>query len=379
MPTISHAALIALSLSSVDGLSSCRRTPRNLRLRSRGRNRSESERNRVPSMPMRAIPVGDGDSGLWDADGPLSGEWASSLPLPENAPNEPLARRARRAMAGTDPPALEGRCAVDFDGCDGRARWLHVDPPVIVVDDFLTDAECDEVLKLQSVSPPPGAGRVIKIESRLSDANERDDAATAVRRSTTWYVRYGAPAATPLLEGLLALLPSVRLEQLEEVQLVRYEGSGQGFGWHEDALAADEATPGAGGQRAATLLVYLDGCRGGRTLFRDLRGRDGRRLAVSPRKGRALLFFPSVTGTTTLSEAASAADSPRETFGGAHFDGARADRRTSHAGEPPGGGGRKNVAQIWVHSREHTPRVFGEGLNKHAEARVKNSRGSSVQ
>lgn len=67
----------------------------------------------------------------------------------------------------------------------------------------------------------------------------------------------------PLLRSRMQLLPDIQLEQTEEVQLVRYMGDGQGFGWHEDALSEQEATMDAGGQRIATLLVYLDDCQDG--------------------------------------------------------------------------------------------------------------------
>lgn len=314
---------------------------------------------------------------LWVADGPLKQEWASSLPLPENAKDRSMADRARNAMAGASPTSLDGRCDVNLDGFDDRVQWLHVDPPVLIVDGFLTDEECDDALQLTNVSPPPGVGRVIKMESRLSDSNKSRGVAT--RSSTTWYVRYAADALAPLLDGISILLPRVALEQLEEVQLVRYEGEGQGFGWHTDDLDEKEATPDVGGQRIATLLVYLDECGddgGGRTVFRDLRGENDQRLAVSPKKGRALLFFPAVTGgATTLGDhAALLADDSRKTFGDAHFDDTRADHRTTHAGEPPAGKngnrGQKHIAQIWIHSSNHTPVVFGRGLNRHAEARL---------
>ena len=304
---------------------------------------------------------------LWKANGQLSTEWPSSLPLPENASHNPsLAQRAEYAMSGPYPPALEGHCNVNFDFND-QIQWQHVDPPVLTIDNFLSDKECDDILKLQNVSPPPGAGRVIKMESRISHSNLERSGGTAIRSSTTWYVRYGAPQIKPLLKNLLHLLPNVKLEQCEEVQLVRYQGGGQGFGWHEDVLSVDEANLEAGGQRIATILLYLNDCENGRTLFRDLRGWNGRRLAVSPRKGRALLFFPSVTGNPLLCDAAAKADLPMSTFGDVYFDGTRADHRTAHAGEPPGNNGQKNIAQIWVHSREHVPRAFGIGLNKHSE------------
>jgi len=284
-------------------------------------------------------------------------------------------------MAGPRPPALEGRCTVNLNAFNNRLQWLHVDPPVLIIDDFLSSQECSEALACTNESPPPHVGRVIKLESRLSDSNKSRSSSTALRLSTTWYVRYAAPPLKPLLRGLLELLPNVALEQVEEVQLVRYEGEGQGFGWHEDVLDVDSATPEAGGQRVATLLVYLDECEDGRTLFRDLRGKDNKRLGVSPKKGRALLFFPAMTtSSTTLSESATLADEQntqqhqqQPTFGEVYFDETRADHRTTHAGEPPTGSknnGQKHIAQMWIHSGEHTPVVFGRGLNKHSEARL---------
>ena len=175
----------------------------------------------------------------------------------------------------------------------------------------------------------------------------------------------------PLLRSLMQLLPDIQLEQTEEVQLVRYMGEGQGFGWHEDALSEQEATVDAGGQRIATLLVYLDdNCQdgSGRTLFRDLRGggKDGKqRLGVSPKKGRALLFFPAISTTEDDNESIE----DNGAFGNVYFDHTRADHRTTHAGEPPTGkNGQKHIAQLWIHSGKHTPVVFGRGLNRHSEA-----------
>ena len=287
---------------------------------------------------------------LWDAGGSLNEEWKSSLPLPEHCNDPSIAKKAKAAMSGIDPIALEGRCNINFDRYD--VQWAHIDPPVLIVDNFLTKSECHQILQLQNTdSLPQGAGRVIKVHSRLSESNKENNAETSFRSSTTYYVRYGAPAVAPLLKGLLELFPDITIEQLEEVQLVRYEGSGQGFGWHEDTLATNEATPDAGGQRIATLLVYLNECEDGRTLFRDLKGAHGQRLGVSPRIGRALLFFPSMTGTSKLKDMGLLADYPRKTFGDVYYDNTCADHRTTHAGEPPGNDGQKDIAQIWIHSQ----------------------------
>jgi len=113
---------------------------------------------------------------------------------------------------------------------------------------------------------------------------------------------------------------------------VRYQ-AGEMFSWHYDALPPGHD----GGQRAATCLVYLnDVAEGGRTAFRDLRAggtdADGkpRRVEVAPKKGRALLFFPSFADGTP-------------------------DERTLHAGEPTAG--EKWVAQLWLHHAPYTPNV----------------------
>mmetsp|Transcript_3724 Transcript_3724/g.10579 ORF Transcript_3724/g.10579 Transcript_3724/m.10579 type:complete len:380 (+) Transcript_3724:149-1288(+) len=310
----------------------------------------------------------------WDATGTVE-PWPSALPIPEHAGDHGTATRATRAMVGTHPSALEGRPEVNLE--TPNLKWLHVDPPVLIVDDFISDAECDEILRLTTAQPPADAGRIIQLESRSYADGGPESSSTDTdnnhRISTTWYVRYGCDAVAPLLGGLTDLLPKVKVEQVEEVQLVRYAGSGQGFGWHEDALDKGLATPENGGQRVATLLIYLNECDGGgRTLFRDLVGDNTMRLGVKPKKGRALLFFPSVTGNTALGDSALVADSG-VTFGGELFDRTRSDRRTSHAGEPPSGptGRReKYIAQLWIHAAEHTPVVFGPGLNKQSEART---------
>ena len=294
-------------------------------------------------------------------------QWPSALPLPHRAKDGATATRSRDAMRGPYPTALDGRCQVDLDGFDGGVRFVHVDPPILVVDNFLTEAECNATLQLTTQQLPADAGRVIRLESRsYAEADHTN------RLSTTWYVRYGCAAVAPLLNSLVTLLPNVRLKQVEEVQLVRYAGSGQGFGWHEDALNEDMATPESGGQRIATVLVYLDECDNGRTIFRDLLGDSNCRLSVSPKRGRALLFFPSATGATVLGDDASFADNKR-TFGKLFYDNTRADHRTVHAGEPPTGYGsrsEKHIAQLWIHSTDHTPVVFGRGLNGQADANL---------
>ena len=181
------------------------------------------------------------------------------------------------------------------------------------------------------------------------------------RKSTTWYVRFGVKAVAPLLSNVLKLLPNTYLSQIEELQLVRYAGATQGFSFHLDALRRQAATAAAGGQRVGTVLLYLDDCDGGYTVFKDLEGHDGRRLTVKPQRGRALIFFPAVTGETALGDTGD--------FGDVYDDNTKSDLRTLHAGSPPAANTRKHIAQLWIHASPHTPVVFGSpSLNTHKAA-----------
>ena len=143
---------------------------------------------------------------------------------------------------------------------------------------------------------------------------------------------------------------------------------------------------GSGGQRLATTLVYLndledDAGQAGATVFRDLG------VAVRPKQGMALLFFPSFAGDGTVGggdddgdegegAAAGAEAAEDEKRGGKKKKKPKkkgkknkgpdfapmavtrgmGDSRTLHAGFAPLSG-TKWIAQIWTHEREYAPRV----------------------
>jgi prolyl 4-hydroxylase len=136
---------------------------------------------------------------------------------------------------------------------------------------------------------------------------------------------------------------------MEEPQIVRYR-TGEEFSWHYDEIPSAQLSN--GGQRLATLLVYLNDLeedRGGGTVFRDLtalndsinekgsgsgkdrskgktRKSNANQLTVRPTTGTALLFFPSYKDGTP-------------------------DSRTLHKGEVALDN--KMIAQLWVHEREY--------------------------
>ena len=213
--------------------------------------------------------------------------------------------------------------------CGPGLRVLHLDPPVLIAENFFTAEECDAYAELRNLDDPSAI-------HELAQSGTFGGGATAqARTSTTWFVAYQRVAT--LLAKASALLGIDDPHRSEEPQLVRYQ-PGQYFNWHYDAVPTTKLVN--GGQRVATLLVYLnDVPDGGRTAVPGLEGggtdETGAplRLAVAPKKGRAILFSPA------------AAD-----------DGAP-DERTLHAGEPTEAGEDKWIAQLWTHERAYTPNV----------------------
>ncbi len=248
----------------------------------------------------------------------LSGEGSPIFPLPEKRDAVRLHKKhvGKGAAVAKVPLDLIASTRPTLDTADPKLRVVHLDPLVLTIDDFLSTDECADVIALTeryepTRSPTFGASGV-------------------TRTSTTWYVRYQEVVRSLDRASRLVGLP---IEHFEEPQIVCYQ-PGQSFGWHYDAVPATRLAN--GGQRVATLLVYLDEpAQGGSTAFRDLRtgltdaNGEAQRLEVQPKVGRALLFFPSSA------------------------DGS-ADERTLHAGMSPMGSD-KWILQHWVHERAYEP------------------------
>lgn len=246
------------------------------------------------------------------------------------------------------------------NGESSSGKWslklLHKDPPVFQIDNFFTAEECESyknmvgpVNEINDSEPPKAVQMTSPTFSSKSISR---------RTSTTWFCRYeGVPTLLSKAQQLL----NVDLSQMEEPQIVRYR-TGEEFSWHYDEIPSMQLSN--GGQRLATLLVYLNDLeeeRGGGTVFRDLtppinvidggndvdngrttsKSRSSKRknkgsaksksntkqqLTVRPKTGSALLFFPSYKDGTP-------------------------DIRTLHKGEVALD--TKMIAQLWIHERDY--------------------------
>ena len=214
---------------------------------------------------------------------------------------------------------------------NGDKQWklklIHKSPPVLVIENFFTEEECEEYIALTSAKSE-GEGP-LEVNSATFSA-----LAQSKRTSTTWFCHFSQ--VPTLLAKAKRLFKDLALNQCEEPQVVRYR-TGEEFSWHYDEVPGPQLSN--GGQRIATLLVYLNTLkRGGGTIFRDLKDSSGKDLTMRPKRGSALLFFPALADGTP-------------------------DDRTLHKGEVAVD--EKMIAQMWIHERDYTP-VVPEGNNHEA-------------
>lgn len=226
-----------------------------------------------------------------------------------------------------NPPTTDGRPPM-------KLRLLHVSPPVLAIDDFFTPQEC---LQVQHVAMPPsskaaelGCSSASKEDTPFQVDSKTFALAQSTRTSTSWFCYYHS---VPILLSKARDRLGFPLAQMEEPQIVRYQ-TGQEFSWHYDQVPMQNKSPHSsnGGQRLATLLVYLNTVpRGGSTIFRDLTDHRGHTLCVQPVQGTALLFFPAFADGTV-------------------------DDRTLHKGEVAMDC-EKRMIQMWIHERSYQAAV----------------------
>jgi 2OG-Fe(II) oxygenase superfamily len=229
-------------------------------------------------------------------------------------------------------------------------RTLHIDPMILSIENFFTPEECDLYIQQSEPNVSGGGRRNNDVMQSRSPTVGKDTTAKAQRTSTTFYHKY--EDVPQLMSKASRLLGLQTIDQWEEPQTVRYRNN-EKFTWHLDALGPNEQQTSPAGQRIATLLVYLTDLKkedGGATLFRDLKDNNGddtsKYLRIQPKKGMAVLFFPSAGGIQ---------DCPF-------------DIRTLHCGEVVSNhaSNEKWIAQLWLRQRNYTPTA--PPGNRHCDA-----------
>ncbi|KAJ8774962.1 hypothetical protein K2173_019966 [Erythroxylum novogranatense] len=164
---------------------------------------------------------------------------------------------------------------------------------------FLSDAECDHLIKL---------ARDKLMKSMVADNESGKSVESEVRTSTGMFLSKAQDEIVAGIEARIAAWTFLPVENGESIQILHYE-HGQKYEPHYDYFH-DKANKELGGHRIATVLMYLSNIvKGGETIFpeaKTVQQKDDswsdcakRGYAVKPEKGDALLFFSLHPDATT--------------------------------------------------------------------------------
>jgi len=207
--------------------------------------------SRLAELKARTAAVDGAAAGVTD-DAPLP------VPQPFGSPAPPVVRVLDR---------------------DIKVLMTVAHPRVILFGGLLSNAECDELVTLS---------RARMTASQVVDSDTGGEVAHEGRTSSGFGFQRGATPLIDRIERRIAALLKWPLEQGEGLQILRYR-VGQEYRPHHDYM--DPALPGApaflarGGQRVASLVMYLNTpTGGGATNFPEVG------LEVAAVKGNAVFF-----------------------------------------------------------------------------------------
>ncbi|KAH9562149.1 hypothetical protein CY35_05G057200 [Sphagnum magellanicum] len=171
-----------------------------------------------------------------------------------------------------------------------KQEMLNWQPRIILFHNFLSADECDHLINL---------ARPKLAKSTVVDTNTGKGIESKVRTSTGMFLTFvdRKHKVIEAIETRISVYAMVPVENGELLQVLRYE-PGQYYKAHHDYFA-DEFNLKRGGQRVATMLMYLsDGVEGGETFFPSVGDKEcscggemKRGICVKPKRGDAILFW----------------------------------------------------------------------------------------
>ncbi|CAI9102754.1 OLC1v1001074C2 [Oldenlandia corymbosa var. corymbosa] len=208
--------------------------------------------------------------------------------------------------SGDDPSPVNDsfkfkRLSLDIGEGDGLGKrgeqWTEVlswEPRAFVYHNFLSKEECEYLINLAK----PHMAKSTVVDSKTGQSKD-----SRVRTSSGMFLRRGRDKVIRAIEKRIADYTFIPVEHGEGLQVLHYE-VGQKYDPHYDYFL-DEFNTKNGGQRIATVLMYLsDVEKGGETVFPAATGNFSsspgwnemsecakRGLSVKPRLGDALLFW----------------------------------------------------------------------------------------
>jgi prolyl 4-hydroxylase len=213
---------------------------------------------------------------------------ASGSPMPvamslqtSAQPSGPPSSTGTATSASMMPgPALDG-APMFIDAGDRKVSVLMTlpDPRIVLFGDFISKNECDRLVEV---------ARPRMQRSLTTDLKTGDNKLDVIRTSRGMFFNRGENPLVRTIEARIARLLAWPVEKGEHLQMLHYR-PGDRYEPHYDYFdPAGDAAPALlarGGQRIATLLIYLrEPERGGETIFPHL----GLRFAA--KRGCALFF-----------------------------------------------------------------------------------------
>lgn len=182
-----------------------------------------------------------------------------------------------------------------------RVTQLSWNPRAFIYKGFLSDDECDHLIKL---------ARDKLEKSMVADNESGKSMLSEVRTSSGMFLLKAQDEVVANIEARIAAWTFLPEENGESIQVLRYE-HGEKYEPHYDYFI-DKVNQEHGGHRVATVLMYLSNVeRGGETVFPNSEAKMSQLeeddwsdcakqgYAVKPKKGDALLFFSLHPDTTT--------------------------------------------------------------------------------
>ena len=170
---------------------------------------------------------------------------------------------------------------------EGNKIIYNDDPFIYVIEDFISDEECDHFVTASDS----------KLE-RAKTIGGKDGIYHENRTGSNCWLPHSHSITTKEVGQRIADLIGYPLKNAESYQIVYYTGGTQ-YNDHHDAFN-DETDEGRkhlkrGGQRIYTAIAYLNDVEeGGATEFRDLN------ISVAPKKGSILVWKNVLPGTTKV-------------------------------------------------------------------------------
>ncbi len=189
-----------------------------------------------------------------------------------------LACGTTTSSIGTDLAQIQKQTYHSINKSYPNLSKIHSDPDIYEIDNFLSDDECERIIKKVAHSMQP-----CLVKNEETGNVEPDPSRTSSNANIP-------RTEVPSLTSKILQMANCEEEQMEILQVLHYK-NGQEFKAHTDGFQGPTSACGFfQSGRIMTLFCYLNDVKegkGGTTLFPQID------LEITPKRGRAIIHFPT--------------------------------------------------------------------------------------